>query len=79
MEKRQRMNASGGYEFDNTVQVREPKTGKILEERHYALTIDNDGTRYESPIGSGNFYNADGTLIKKAEPAKAQGNAQNSK
>lgn len=70
MERRRHNGA--GWEFDKTVQVRDPRTGQVLEENHYALIIDKDGQRYESPIGSGNFFNNDGTLIQKPEAPKAE-------
>lgn len=58
--------------FDLVVTKREAKTGRVIEQNDYVLHIDKEGTRFERPPHSGNFFNADGSPIKKEQPAAAQ-------
>lgn len=50
--------------FDLRVEIREPKTGKIEKYQPYTMHVNRDGTLYESPPGSGKFFDGQGTLAK---------------
>lgn len=82
METRQ-MEVDGRMVFDHRVEIREPKTGKVVEQKHYILHINKEGIRYESPPHTGKFFNAQGVLVKdlskeisdrskEPEPAKVE-------
>jgi len=47
---------SNNTNFDLRSHIRDPKSGKILEEQHYAAHVSSEGTVYERPIGSGMMY-----------------------
>ena len=59
--------------FDLIVDVREPKTGKIINRIDYVLHISKDGSFYERPPGSGTLYNMDGSLHKGPEKVQDTG------
>ncbi len=58
--------------FDHRVHITDPKTGKVVEENHYILRINADGTTYERPPGSGMIYDPTGALIKDGQKEKRE-------
>lgn len=62
--------------FDLTVHHRDPKTGAITKEDHYALHIGQDGHLFERPIGSGMMYYANGVLAKDLYKDKRESEAK---
>jgi hypothetical protein len=73
--------------FDYNTSVKDPKTGKVIGENHYKLNInknDQGGVEHkiEQPIGSGNFFHANGEKIiiqgdtKKSVPVDAEGKTE---
>jgi hypothetical protein len=51
--------------FDYRVQVKDPKTGKVIKYQPYAMVIENGITKLERPIKSGIWYHPNGELIEK--------------
>ena len=57
------ISVEGQKVFDYKTVHQCPKTGKILRRTDYVMTIDTNGTRFESPPKSGMIYNSKGELI----------------
>lgn len=54
--------------FDLRTHVKDPKTGETIKMNHYKMEVSKtDGTRFERPIGSGNYFNGAGDLIIKGK------------
>jgi hypothetical protein len=54
--------------FDFRTHLKDPKTGDLIKEQNYVMIVNKtEGTLYERPIGTGNFYNGAGDLIKKGK------------
>lgn len=51
--------------FDTRSHVRDAKSGKIILEQNYALHMSPEGSVYERPMHSGEFYNIDGVRVNK--------------
>lgn len=51
--------------FDYRVQIKDPKTGKIVKYQPYKMVIENGLTKLERPIGSGNWFHPNGEPIEK--------------
>lgn len=73
--------------FDYRTSIRDPKTGNEIGRQDYKLEIKeiskgNSSYKLERPIGSGQFFNPDGSKIeiigdlKKEVPIDAEGKTQ---
>jgi hypothetical protein len=56
--------------FDLKTHIRDAK-GKVVRENAYRLVINNGVYEFERPKFSGNWYAADGSLIRSKKPSEA--------
>lgn len=64
MNETRQVEVDGRMVFDHRVEIRDQKTGKIVEHRPYILHINKAGSHYEWPPHSGRFYDTQGVLVK---------------
>lgn len=62
--------------FDLTVHKVDPKTARVISQNHYVLHIDNKGTRFERPPGSGEFFAPNGDILPESKSIVAEAAAR---
>lgn len=55
---------SESQEFDHRVEIRDPRTGQIVQHQPYVLHIGPGKREYERPPGSGVFFDSTGAMIR---------------